>query len=198
MKLIQHIPIVHNGIFRFKLDIKKEYMAEFKKQKFICTEKNYNLNFISSNLNMLSKYKILNKQINKTIKYFIENILFMKCKFKIYSSWLTLTKPKGNSSSHSHSNSWISGVYYPEHNKEHKIIFYNDIKNNFQTTTHNQSIYNSKSFTIVPEQNELILFFSDLRHEIKTNLSDKDRYSLAFNCLPSGGFGEGDSYSEYL
>ena len=70
-------------------------------------------------------------------------------------------------------------------------------QNNFQTTTHNQSIYNSKSFTIVPEQNELILFFSNLRHEIKTNLSDKDRYSLAFNCLPLGGFGEGDSYSEF-
>ena len=173
-------------------------MTEFKKQKFINTEENYNLNLVSSNLNILTKYKMLNKQINKTIKHFIENILFMRCKYKIYSSWLTLTKPKGNSSSHHHSNSWISGVYYPEHNKEYKIVFYNDIKNNFDTTTHNQNIYNSKSFTIVPQQNELILFFSNLRHEIKTNLSDKDRYSLAFNCLPSGGFGYGDSYSEFI
>jgi hypothetical protein len=59
-------------------------------------------------------------------------------------------------------------------------------------------IYNSKSFTIVPEQNELILFFSNLRHEIITNSSNKDRYSLAFNCLPSGSFGEGDSHSEFV
>ena len=79
MQLIQHIPIVHNGIFRFKLDIKKEYMTEFKKQKFINTEENYNLNLVSSNLNILTKYKMLNKQINKTIKHFIENILFMRC-----------------------------------------------------------------------------------------------------------------------
>ena len=63
MQSIQHIPIVHNGIFRFKLNIKKEYMTEFKKQKIIFTEKNYNLNFVSSNLNILSKYKMLNKQI---------------------------------------------------------------------------------------------------------------------------------------
>ena len=77
MQLIQHIPIVHNGIFRFKLDIKKEYMTEFKKQKFINTEENYNLNLVSSNLNILTKYKMLNKQINKTIKHFIENILFI-------------------------------------------------------------------------------------------------------------------------
>ena len=93
-------------------------------------------------------------------------------------------------------NEIIQTDYSP--NKEYKIVFYNDIKNNFETTTHNQNIYNSKSFTIVPQQNELILFFSNLRHEIKTNLSDKDRYSLAFNCLPSGNFGKGDSYSEFI
>ena len=58
-------------------------MTEFKKQKFINTEENYNLNLVSSNLNILTKYKMLNKQINKTIKHFIENILFMRCKFKI-------------------------------------------------------------------------------------------------------------------
>ena len=198
IKLIQHIPIVHNGIFRFKLNMKKEYIAEFKKQKFVPTEKNYNLNYVSTNLNILNKYKSLNKDITNTLKYFIKNVLFIKANFRIYSSWLTLTNPKGNSSSHSHSNAWISGIYYPEYNKDFKIKFYNDIKNDFDAEVVKYNIYNSKSFTIVPEENELIIFFSNLRHTILTNFSNKNRYSLAFNCLPSGLFGEGASKSEFI
>ena len=198
IKLIQHIPIVHNGIFRFKLNMKKEYIAEFEKQKFVPTEKNYNLNYVSTNLNVLPKFKELNKEIKKTIKHFIEKILFMECNFKIYKSWLTLTKSNGNSSSHTHSNSWISGIYYPQHNEHFKIKFYNDITNVFETFSKKRTVYNTKSFTIVPEENEIILFFSNLRHEIVTNNSDKDRYSLAFNCLPQGSFGTGDSYNEFI
>ena len=137
------------------------------------------------------------KEIKKTIKHFIEKILFMECNFKIYKSWLTLTKSNGNSSSHTHSNSWISGIYYPQHNEHFKIKFYNDITNVFETFSKKRTVYNTKSFTIVPEENEIILFFSNLRHEIVTNNSDKDRYSLAFNCLPQGSFGTGDSYNEF-
>ena len=198
MKFTNHIPIVHNGIFRFKLNIEKKYIEDFKKQNFVYTKENNNLNYVSSDLNILNEYKFLNKNIKKTIKYFIEKILFIKNNFKIHKSWLTLIKPNGNCFSHTHNNSWISGIYYPEYNKDFKIKFYNDIMNIFNGNPSEYGIYNSKSFTIVPEENELILFFSNLRHEIITNSSNKDRYSLAFNCLPSGSFGEGDSHSEFV
>jgi hypothetical protein len=55
------------------------------------------------------------------------------------------------------------------------------------------SIYNMREYTITPKRNQLILFFSNLRHKINDNNSQKDRYSLAFNLLPEGTFGEGDS-----
>ena len=198
VKLINHIPITHNGIFRFQLDLKENYIPEFNKQKIIQMEKNCNLNYIGSDLNILNKFKKLNTEIKKTIKYFIENILCMESNFKIHRSWLTLTKPQGNSSSHTHDNCWLSGIYYPEKNEHFKIKFYNDIRNSFSTKCTKSTIYNSTSFTIVPEKNELILFFSNLRHEILTNESKKDRHSLAFNCLPAGFFGEGESKNEFI
>jgi hypothetical protein len=46
---------------------------------------------------------------------------------------------------------------------------------------------------IVNENNVLILFPSDLEHSIEKNLSEENRYSLAFNILPLGEIGSEDS-----
>jgi hypothetical protein len=43
------------------------------------------------------------------------------------------------------------------------------------------------------ENSILILFPSDLKHSIEKNLSDKTRYSIAFNTLPLGEIGDADS-----
>ena len=44
-----------------------------------------------------------------------------------------------------------------------------------------------------PHKNQLILFPSYLKHRICEQKSDKTRYSLAFNIVPIGGYGYGDS-----
>ena len=56
---------------------------------------------------------------------------------------------------------------------------------------------NCRDWTITPEDNDLILFFSQLRHKIMRNESTNDRYSLAFNTIPKGPFGEGDSFLNF-
>ena len=113
--------------------------------------------------------------------------------YKIFSSWLTKTEPKAFSESHSHTNSWLSGVYYPKGNPSFKIKFYNDNKSQFFTPPTKYNIYNSNEWTISPQNDYLIIFFSQLRHKIILNNSDENRYSLAFNLIPKGKFGEGDS-----
>jgi hypothetical protein len=37
----------------------------------------------------------------------------MKTNYRITNSWLTKVNPGGYASAHYHSNSWLSGVYYP-------------------------------------------------------------------------------------
>jgi uncharacterized protein (TIGR02466 family) len=123
----------------------------------------------------------------------LKNILSMSSNFNIFNSWFTKTKTNGFSDSHIHSNSWFSGVYYPEYNKDFNIKFYNDNVFTFKDTVNNCGIYNSRDWVINPQKNQLILFFSNLRHEICKNTSEEDRYSLAFNVLPNGNFGAGDS-----
>ena len=43
------------------------------------------------------------------------------------------------------------------------------------------------------EDNYLIMFFSQLRHKMMPNKSNVDRYSLAFNVVPKGKFGDANS-----
>ena len=108
------------------------------------------------------------------------------------NSWVTKTEPNGHGNEHSHSNSWLSGVYYPEDNNQSGIRFSyeNTIFNNVPKEF---NIYNSHTWTLDSEKNLLIIFFSNLRHRILPNLSKQNRYSLAFNVMPKGDFGWGDS-----
>ena len=54
-----------------------------------------------------------------------------------------------------------------------------------------QSIYSCDELNLTPEKNSLIIFPSYVLHKISKNLSDKNRYSLAFNINPIGHFQKG-------
>jgi|TARA_R100001530_G_scaffold112812_1_gene79774 uncharacterized protein (TIGR02466 family) len=192
MKHLSTIPICSNTLFIYRLDIKNDLTLKFKNEKFTSLEGGSHV--ISQNLNILKKYKNLNKEINRAIDATLEESLMLKnIKYRIFSSWLTKSEPETFSESHSHSNSWLSGIYYPKGDPGFGVKFFNDITTQFATTPTEYNIYNSAAWTIIPEDNYLILFFSQLRHKIMPNKSTKDRFSLAFNILPKGQFGEIDS-----
>ena len=53
--------------------------------------------------------------------------------------------------------------------------------------------YNKIEEKIMPNKNMLVLFPSYLKHKILTHESNIPRYSLAFNIVPVGHYGVGDS-----
>jgi len=191
MKHLQNIPICANTLFIYKLDIKEDLTLKFIEEKFKSTQSQ---SLISEDLNILKKYKKLNKEINKTIDATLKEILMLKnINYRIFTSWLTRVKPEDFSHSHSHSNSWLSGIYYPKGDPGFSIRFSYDNMTRFFTPATKYNIFNSREWTIVPEDNLLVLFFSQLRHKIMPNESKKDRFSLSFNLLPRGEFGIDDS-----
>jgi len=191
MEHLRNIPICSNALFVYKLDIKDDLTLKFTKEKFKFVASTA---LITEDLNILKKYKELNEEINKAIDVTIKKILMLKnVNYRIFSSWLTKVKPKGFSDSHKHSNSWLSGVYYPKGDPGFEIKFFSDNKTQFFTQPTEYNIYNATEWDIIPEDNLLILFFSQLRHKIMPNQSIKDRFSLSFNLLPKGEFGLNDS-----
>tara|TARA_R110002012_G_scaffold19955_1_gene71135 strand:- start:133 stop:720 length:588 start_codon:yes stop_codon:yes gene_type:complete len=191
MKHLSTVPICSNALFIYKLDIKEDLTLKFKKEKFKLAEGSA---LISQDLNVLKKYKNLNKEIKKAVDATLKDILMLKnINYRIFSSWLTKVGPKTSSYSHNHANSWLSGIYYPKGDPGFSVRFFYDDTRPFYTPPTEYNIYNSTAWTVFPEDNHLILFFSQLRHKVMPNESTQDRLSLAFNILPKGQFGEIDS-----
>jgi len=191
MKHLSTVPICSNALFIYKLDIKRDLTLKFKEEKFKLAE---GTALVSQDLNVLKKYKNLNKEINKAVDATLKDILMLKnINYRIFSSWLTKVGPKTSSYSHNHANSWLSGIYYPKGDPGFSVRFFYDDTHPFYTPPTEYNIYNATAWTLFPEDNHLILFFSQLRHQVMPNQSTKDRLSLAFNILPKGQFGESDS-----
>jgi uncharacterized protein (TIGR02466 family) len=189
MNLVNDIPITSGGIFIYNLNISKDYKKYYTSLKYDSDPDSQQ----SKDKSVLKNLSEIEKEINLACCHFIKEILHMECDYFIFNSWFTLTKPKKESHSHIHSNSWLSGVYYPEEHKGFNIRFYNDNINVFYTDVKSYNIYNTKYWTITPKKNQLVLFHSGIRHKIIKNESNKNRYSLAFNLLPKGVFGFLDS-----
>ena len=191
MKHLRNIPICSNTLFIYKLDIKEDLTLKFTEEKFKSTGSTA---LITTDLNILKKYRELNREINKAIDLTLKEILKLKnINYRICTSWLTKTKPRGFSASHIHTNVWLSGIYYPKSDPGFSIKFFNDDMTQFLTIPTEYNIFNSREGVIIPEDNFLILFFSQLRHKIMPNQSKKDRFSLSFNLLPKGEVGVNDS-----
>ena len=183
------------GFDKLNVDYKKVLKftenIEFKMTEI--TEKNECFCFISKTQNILEELPFLKNEIYKKVKHYIQNVIKLKIDFQFTTSWATKTMPNGFSQKHLHSNSFLSGVYYPIGNKHFKIKFYK--KNNFwfiETSEVNNLNATWYNFNII-ENSLLILFPSHLKHSIEKNLSNETRYSIAFNTLPLGIVGTNDN-----
>jgi len=149
--------------------------------------------YISKNHNVFEDLGYLKDEIHNNIKNYLNNIMKLKMDFQFTTSWATKTLPNGYSQKHKHNNSFLSGVYYPVGDKNFSIKFYKKSSFwSFQVLEANNLNADWYGINIV-EDGILLLFQSDLEHSIERNLSDKTRYSIAFNTLPLGEIGEGDS-----
>jgi uncharacterized protein (TIGR02466 family) len=184
------------SIFNLDLDITK-VLKVLKKSKWtrvnrMASSKEQE-NLYTTPHQILSKLPQLSKEINEACQSYIDNVLQMEGKARVANSWGVKAAPRGFGAPHYHSNSWISGTYYPETNSAFAIRFNNPHKFTWHGVPKSYNTYNSGSWTIKPRANQLILFPSLLSHEVSLNHSNQDRYSIAFNMVPTGKFGYDDS-----
>lgn len=153
---------------------------------------------VSDDFNLLEKYLHLKNEIESKFLEFKDSVLKLKTtSFKMTTSWATKCPPNSNSQKHSHKNSYYSGVLYlTEHSDNAPIMFFNPIDDFNTILTNNPTEYNgfnSRTWTIHPQKGKIIFFPSYLEHMILKNISQDNRYSIAFNFFPSGTIGLNDS-----
>ena len=109
-------------------------------------------------------------------------------------SWANYTEAGQYHHKHAHPNSVVSGVFYPQANKEvDKIYFYKDGYERIKVPAAEYNPYNSESWWFEVGAGDLILFPSHLTHMVETKVGDDTRISIAFNTFLKGYIGSDES-----
>jgi uncharacterized protein (TIGR02466 family) len=112
----------------------------------------------------------------------------------ITQSWSNYTELGQYHHKHAHPNSIISGVFYPQANKEtDRIYFYKDGYERIKIPTENWNHWNSESWWFDVGAGDLIIFPSNLTHMVQTKKDDGTRISISFNTFVKGYIGSDES-----
>lgn len=141
----------------------------------------------------------LSRSILKIVDKFGETLGYNYDSYKFTQSWLSYKHPGQHHTLHSHPNSLISGVFYfGEYVEDTPAIKFHDNMFGVNASYISPSkVYDTREikyawsqFSINFEPGLLILFPSYLHHSVPINKTDKVRCSLAFNVVPTQGFGD--------
>ena len=148
------------------------------------------------NLHTKDEFKIFvdmvldaNKEILKTLDYAVEDIA-------ITDMWGNVLKNKESHPPHTHSNNFLSGVYYLYSDMAAGIQFFDprpqsDVFVPRKTEkTHN----NSNLLSFASKTNRAVFFPSWLQHWVPQNISNNNRISIAWNIQLKGKVGEHHEY----
>jgi uncharacterized protein (TIGR02466 family) len=198
MNQINVVPLFATPVAMFTLDVDNAKILEsFTKLSYkLIKEEDEFLNkhaYIGTDYTIINKFPELKASLEESLDYYIKHILQFKAEGQLIKSWATKTGPGGYSNAHRHSNSWLTGCYYPLPEADTQIEFLRETPFEYDTERIENNLWNSYRYRITAIPNQLLIWPSYLLHRIRTNTGKQDRYSMAFSALPKGSFGQMDS-----
>ena len=193
--------IFPTSIFCFDDVLEPEYIDSMREDiiksgKINAEQRQTNWQSVKNNkLYELPKYKELGKMaLNACIKY-IDLLEYKLDDIELTGMWSNILKPGETHPPHTHSNNYISGVYYVQADNEPTTPAINFLDPRGQTCVlqpqqKRYNIYNSTRHSLPAKVNRMILFPSWLSHFVPVNYSKIDRISIAFNAMLKGKVGE--------
>lgn len=153
-------------------------------------------NYGSVNTNLLDQEEFANLRlfIEKKLKDYLDKTVspIDNNEFYITQSWANITKPGQFHHGHVHQNSLISGVLYINAEKGKDGIVFTNGESNYERIyldKKEHNIYNSVKRFIDVKTGDLVLFPSELEHQVEVTSSNSDRISVAFNTFVKGDLG---------
>ena len=159
-------------------------------------EQKANGNFKSKDTYLLDheQFKNIKNFIYESLNKFTKNIFESNQRLVVTQCWLN-KNPKGSKHhEHVHPNSIISGVFYFKQDpKLPPISFSKSIQRAMKLDPKKYNNLNSETFLLPCTDGELILFPSNLKHSVPTNMGDEPRISMSFNTFSVDTLGSEDS-----
>ena len=195
---METLEILPQKIFKFKCDsnLIKNTLINLKDEDW----KDYGEDVsqtVDVRLNKNPKYSILYKWIKKCLME-VKNELNLQCtRMEITQSWANTSEKGDVMWSHSHPNSFMSGILYLTNSNASTIFSMDNIWiNYFNNDSHtiklkyvddDGTLVNHKQKTV---EGDLIIFPSNLVHTVdEHSIDDYDRYTISFNSFPAGVIG---------
>ena len=141
------------------------------------------------NLKETKKLKEFLTILNLNVEKYTSDVLELKNKLSISNIWFNYNTKKCSNGAHVHPDSVVSGVFYvktPPHSGD--IVFHREdafvyfARHAFKDKDFKKfNFFNSRYWSITPEENTLLLFPSWLLHSVTENITEKERLSFSFN-----------------
>ena len=176
--------------------------CEIKRYKDMMNSDQFNSSQSSDNYVLEKKeLKNLKEDLNKIVIDYFEKVVCTKNPIfpHITQSWINYSKPGQGLHSHSHPNSFISGVFYPSADKKvDQIKFFKGIYERIKLSYDNYNTFNSRSWLFPVETGSVFLFPSHLVHGVENKEGTNLRISLAFNVFFKGQIGDKNELTELV
>jgi len=143
----------------------------------------------------------LKKDLNKKIIDYFDKVVCTSNSIIPYitQSWMNYTETNQYHQQHNHSNSYVSGVFYINADKEvDKIKFFKRMFEEITLECKEFNEFNAPSWNCPIETGDIILFPSTLSHGVGTKKGTNTRVSLSFNVFIKGKIGDTFSLTELV
>ena len=146
-------------------------------------------------------FKNLKKDLNKKIIDYFNKIICCSNSTIPYitQSWINYTKENQFHHRHAHGNSYVSGVFFINADKEvDKIDFFKSGHRPFRFKVTQFNIFNSTTAAYPIQGGDVILFPSSLPHGVDKKKGNNIRTSLSFNVFFKGTIGNKEELTELI
>jgi uncharacterized protein (TIGR02466 family) len=144
------------------------------------------------------EFKGVHEVVMREVESYVREVLCVNRSIEFYvtDSWVNIYRRGEGAGPHTHNNSLISGVLYLKVNESSgDLVFQRDIHSlvpfppALDLDMDRFNVYNCKSWAHKPKVNDICLFPSVVMHAADPNLSDEERWCLAFNVFVRGQIG---------
>lgn len=167
-------------MFRYENGIEPQLLNRVKKLKYI---KN-TLNFASKeDLNTLPRFKSLIDFFEACLLKHAQCIDAGVERIEITQCWANRSSKDESHHLHEHPNSFLSGVFYLN-GLDGETVFHRPNLSPFVAAPSQHDVW-----VLKPQPGYLLIFPSYLKHFVSANNSAQPRYTVSFNAIPRGPFG---------
>jgi len=145
--------------------------------------------------------KNLKKDLYKKVIHYFDEVVCTSNSIVPYitQSWINYTEPNQQHPSHSHANSYISGVFYVDAKKGvDRIKFYKRGHQEILLAVSKYNIFNSSTWWYPVQTGDVVLFPSSLIHGVDIKKGTNTRISLSFNVFFKGKIGDDQILTELV